>query len=116
MHVSVTLIEKFRYFNPPPAKEVFFAITPETKKSLLCILVILLSLTCCSKNSTPKPFPGPSDSVLPASLVTSYSVLINVSNSMTKDTIHYDDKNNIKSITHQFINNIGLDQTLDSDT
>ena len=95
-------------------------------KSIIYTLAMLLILAACSKTSTPKPnpppvipappVPNPPAPVVPVSLVTSYSVLIGSNNSMTTDTLLYDQNNNIKSITHQYINNLGPSQTLDSGT
>jgi hypothetical protein len=83
-------------------------------KSIIYTFTVLLFLIGCSKNSTPKT--NPPALVDSVSLVTRYSVLTNVNNSMTADTLLYDQNNNIKSITHQYINNLGPDQTLDSGT
>ena len=83
------------------------------------MFTVVLILIGCSKNSiplNPDPVPNPPIPILSGSLITSYSVLIGLSNSMTSDTLLYDQNNNIKSITHQYINNLGPSQTLDSGT
>ncbi len=102
----------------------YFYITAQiTVNKLIVSLIAFTLLFACNKSSTPKPDPTPTPvtpvpviPIVPASLVTSYSMLIGVSNSMTSDTIRYDEKNNIQSITHKYVNNLGPDQTLDSGT